>query len=106
MRNFTVNMTALPITGFRYGKLESAGQRAFIEIGRLMCKGGKPREPKSLKRNCRDMDQIENFSSFNFPNNINNDELCRFRSLYEDLLAQQEIAQPSRNKTKEVNKVM
>ena len=100
------NMTALPITGFRYGKLESAGQSAFIEIGRLMCKGGKPREPKLLKRNCRDMDQTESFSSFNFPSNVNNDELCRFRGLYEDLIAQKELAQPSRNKTKEVNKVM
>ena len=49
------NVTALPITGFKYGYMEFPSQKASIEISRMKCKGAKKIEPDHLMDSCSNL---------------------------------------------------
>ena len=49
------NMSALPITGFKYGRLQIPSQSAFISIGNLKCSGRKELQLKMVSSSCQNM---------------------------------------------------
>ena len=60
------NMSALPITGFEYGKFQFSSQYAAIFIGNLKCSGSKRIVPNRVYDSCKNMKQdgIENSGNY------------------------------------------
>jgi len=60
------DVSALPITGFVYGKMEYPSQFAAISIGRLQCQGMKKIETKDVTATCANMKISGGYQSGNY----------------------------------------
>ena len=89
-------MTALPITGFKYGNLEDNNQKASIQIGRLTCKGRKEMmKPQKLitSNDCSNIRSLNDSSggSGNYTVNRTKVSLCNMEKLMNGLITEKEF---------------
>ena len=78
------NMSALPITGFRYGNFQIPSQSAAILIGNLKCSGIKNIPPRQIQSSCQNLKRHGFENSGNYVMNDGSVAFCNMEKNFWD----------------------
>ena len=81
------NMSALPITGFEYGKFQFSSQYAAISIGNLKCSGSRSVSPNEIYDSCKNLKRHGIESSGNYILNDGSVTFCNMeKAVWDDAI--------------------
>ena len=81
------NMSALPITGFEYGKFQFSSQSAAISIGNLKCSGSRNISPNKIYDSCKNLKRHGIESSGNYILNDGSVTFCNMeKGMWDDAI--------------------